>query len=932
MELKAPAQVVWIYASEDKPIAHELLRLAAVLEGTGLIQNTSVEIERNQSGEPRLEPIPRADVAMILCSQSIFEDPEAPGWRLAAELALGGEHTRVVPVLLNSTRIPRRIRSFQVLPRDGNPILARRDRDEALLEVIRGLQEIINFRSDAPSASSRMPRPRAALQEISSFGADAPKAARPRSYAMPAAPAAAPVAAPARPSSESAPLIRRDINDIFPLDGPPTVTFVEPPRFAELQHALRRMGTGLLVEGPSKVGKSTAIQKAMEALGVPESDQTWWFGQRPPPLDELRKKIDELIAAQRDTWLFIDDFHHLEDARYRRELASGMKVLADKPQDKRHGKVTLIGINPLGSSLVQVMPDLEGRFRIIRLDVEKDWQRSTQIAELIIRGEQAANLRFTRRDELVVAAAGSFFLAQYLCNMAAVKAGIHEAPLELVEIDLGPADVIASIQGELAHRFRGPMLDFAAFDAAPPPRGAGLSLLWLLAFHSSDGSFPVREARLRFPMLNAAFDWLLESNLSRCFQEHPALQGLLYYNRATQTLTMENPQLKFYLRELDWEEFARASGHGHVRFHSEDGPLWPVTGGPSVTVDAVTVTSEGVTSVPSQTRRLLHLSDLHFATQDQATIWYAQLAADLREQQVDRLDALVVSGDLVNRADRLEYDAARLFLEKLMVGFSLSARQVVLVPGNHDVSWQLSEEAYQPHRRTRYAGKLVPGAYIEHAGGLIEVRDDDAYRRRFEPFAELYRAIKGAPYPLAYEEQATIDDLADAGVCFLGLNSAWEIDHHFRDRASIHMEALANALLKLGAPSASQLRIAVFHHPIHSGEDARIRDAAFLQQLAVHGFRIVLHGHVHKAGDELYRHDRTEGGRRLDLVAAGTFGAPTHEWVPGYPLQYNLLLVRPDKITVETRCRREVNGAWGPDAHWSQGPGKDPLPRYFIDR
>jgi predicted MPP superfamily phosphohydrolase len=908
MEPKAPAHVVWIYASEDESIARELLRLAAVLEATGLIQNRPVvDIERNQllASSHLVRILDSADVAMFLCSQSLLEGPEAGGWSRA--LALAGERTRVVPVLLSSAKLPQKLASFQVLPGDGNPILARRDRDEALLEVIHGLQEIIKFRYYDVRYSTFNERPEEVLLR----------------------------AAGALSNSFADGRLRvRDINVIFPLDGPPTVTFVEPPRFSELQLALRRMGTGLIVEGPSKVGKSTAVRKAMEAMGVPVGDQIWRSGQRFFPLDDLRRNVDDLITAKRDTWLFIDDFHHLEDERYRRELASGMKVLADQPQDGRHGKVTLIGINPLGSSLVQVMPDLSGRFRIIRLDVEKDWQRSTKIAELIIRGEQAANIRFKRRDEFVVAAAGSFFLAQCLCNMAAVKEGITETQPQLVEIDLGPVDVIAAVQGELAHQFRVPMLDFAAFDAVPPPRGAGLSLLWLLA-RSDDGSVSVREARLRLPMLNAAFDWLLESNLSRCFHEHPALRGLLYYNRATQTLAMENPQLKFYLRALDWEEFARTSGHGRVRFHPDDGPLFPITGTGNTTLDDVTASGTaiaGAAAGAADLRRILHLSDLHFSTQDQATIWYSQLAADLREQQADKLDALVVSGDLVNRADPLEYDAARLFIEKLMAGFSLSARQVVLVPGNHDVSWQLSEEAYQPYRRTRFSGTLVPGAYIEHDGGLIEVRNDDAYRRRFEPFADLYRAIKGTEYPLAYEEQGTIDDLADIGVCCLGLNSAWEIDHHFRDRASIHPEALANALLKLGAPSASQLRIAVFHHPVHSPEDSRIRDPSFLQQLAVHGFGLALHGHVHKADNALYRYDHSERGRRIELVGAGTFGAPVREWVPGYPLQYNLLLVRPDKITVETRRRAEINGAWEPDARWRQGPGQDPLPRYFIDR
>jgi 3',5'-cyclic AMP phosphodiesterase CpdA len=146
------------------------------------------------------------------------------------------------------------------------------------------------------------------------------------------------------------------------------------------------------------------------------------------------------------------------------------------------------------------------------------------------------------------------------------------------------------------------------------------------------------------------------------------------------------------------------------------------------------------------------------------------------------------------------------------------------------------------------------------------------------------------------------------------------------------MGALAGALQKLPAPSPGELRIVTFHHPAHSGEDSRLRDHGFLQQLAVAGFRLILHGHVHRADAALYRYDRTASGRRIDIVTAGTFGAPVREWVPGYPLQYNLLVIRRDEIVVETRCRREVNGAWEPDARWLAGPGKDPLPRYVIER
>ena len=169
------------------------------------------------------------------------------------------------------------------------------------------------------------------------------------------------------------------------------------------------------------------------------------------------------------------------------------------------------------------------------------------------------------------------------------------------------------------------------------------------------------------------------------------------------------------------------------------------------------------------------------------------------------------------------------------------------------------------------------------------------------------------------------------------LNSAWEIDHHHRDRADIHPEAVSQALDTLRARPdwAGCLKIAVWHHPLNSGQPSRITDHGFVDRLAQAGFRLGLHGHIHKGETSQYRYDQPPGGRGLEILAAGTFGAPSRDWVPGYPLQYQLLrLTRAGtgrRLTVETRRREQPNGAWKPDARWLQGPGQDPLPRYWLD-
>ena len=68
----------------------------------------------------------------------------------------------------------------------------------------------------------------------------------------------------------------------------------------------------------------------------------------------------------------------------------------------------------------------------------------------------------------------------------------------------------------------------------------------------------------------------------------------------------------------------------------------------------------------------------------------------------------------------------------------------------------------------------------------------------------------------------------------------------------------------------------------------------------------------------------------MEIISAGTFGAPIREWFPGYPLQYNLLIIHRDHVVVETRKREAPNGTWKPDSRWLQGAGIDSKPRYSV--
>lgn len=330
---------------------------------------------------------------------------------------------------------------------------------------------------------------------------------------------------------------------------------------------------------------------------------------------------------------------------------------------------------------------------------------------------------------------------------------------------------------------------------------------------------------------------------------------------------------------------------------------------------------------------ILHLSDLHFGTEKDARRWHGQLADDLkRELDCTELDAMIITGDVANLAVKEEYDAAKIFVDLACAEFNIPHEHLAIVPGNHDLNWELSEDGYTPVKRKKYSGKLEAGSYIEESDAVIQIRDDNAYEERFAPFCKFYEEITGAPYPLGHGEQGTIHYFKNLDLLILGLNSAWQVDHHFRSRAGICPDALSGALDTIRQnPDYDQcLKFAIWHHPLTSPFEDRITDHGFMERLAQSGFSVCFHGHLHKTTTGLFRYDHSAGGRKIEIVGAGTFGAPTKDWYPGYPLQYNLLNIAQKHIIVRTRCRTEINGTWKPQAIWTQGPGQDPLSSYTI--
>ena len=239
------------------------------------------------------------------------------------------------------------------------------------------------------------------------------------------------------------------VEDVFKRSGLPTYTFVEPQEFKNLFVRLRTPGRGLVVEGPSGIGKTTAVLRAIQEAGLEQKAQL--LSARRPSDVELVRLIPSVTHAG---VIIIDDFHRLDD-EIKGEISDYLKYLADV--EDASTKIVLVGINRAGDVLVKLSPDLNNRIDTIHFDINT----TERVRELISLGESALNISISCADALAEDAGGSFHIAQILAHELCLAAGVTEHREVRTDAAVSIEAVKDLIIGELGRTFRDLTLHFA---------------------------------------------------------------------------------------------------------------------------------------------------------------------------------------------------------------------------------------------------------------------------------------------------------------------------------------------------------------------------------------------------------------------------------------------------------------------------------------
>ncbi len=328
---------------------------------------------------------------------------------------------------------------------------------------------------------------------------------------------------------------------------------------------------------------------------------------------------------------------------------------------------------------------------------------------------------------------------------------------------------------------------------------------------------------------------------------------------------------------------------------------------------------------------ILHITDLHRVNSDPLSNpeLLSALVGDrdryVRESPPIRApDAIVVSGDVVqgvtldtaNFAAEIarQYDAAYDFLVELTDRFLGGDRKkVVIVPGNHDVDWNVAFGAMEPVADGDYP-KNLPAALHEPESPyrwdwktrqLYRIKDKDAYTNRLAAFWKFFERFYGTFEGLlkvAPWSDANLYSLDDGRICVAAFNSCAGNDC-FAFHGAIPREAIGQAHLDLTDRGPWRLQIAVWHHDVEGPPNrADYMDRDIVRGMIGRGFRLGLYGHQHRT-QITPQHARMYDQETMAVASAGSLCAGRKELPTGALRGYSVVEIADDYNSARIHVR-----------------------------
>ncbi|HGE8283651.1 TPA: TIR domain-containing protein [Serratia marcescens] len=340
-----------------------------------------------------------------------------------------------------------------------------------------------------------------------------------------------------------------NLEDVFVTEGVPEFTFVRPPNFTALLIDIRRSGKPVIVEGQSGTGKTTTVKKALAAI----------FPQNPPKILTPREPndipvINSISESSGGNTFIIDDFHRL-NIESKERIANLAKVIAER--DDRDGlpKLVIIGINNVGSDLIQLVPDIAKRIGIHRIAPGT----KESIIELIKAGEHHLNISIKSHEDILQESRGDYWLTQQICKTICISMGIDKTQEKKFDIDWSKKNVNQLVVDNLHHNYDPAVREFCRGRRFRPTNDPYYKLLKAVSEQDSS-NVDLNELANSRPEIKGSINNVKDHRLKVLLEQKEACSRLFYYDPGTKNFAIEDPALFYYIRNLNWEELRQRCG------------------------------------------------------------------------------------------------------------------------------------------------------------------------------------------------------------------------------------------------------------------------------------------------------------------------------------------------------------------------------------
>lgn len=337
----------------------------------------------------------------------------------------------------------------------------------------------------------------------------------------------------------------QNLGSVFKFTGVPELTFVEPNDFQVFRMALRQPGLGIVLEGPSGIGKTTILQHAV-------GQDTGYLGEvrllsanRQTDVAEIEKLPDGHTGL-----VAVDDFHRLPGPLQDR-VSEYLKALAD---DDATEKIVIVGIPGTAQNLVSLGPDLATRIWVLQPERVAD----SLVKEMIEKGEAALNIEFEAKSEIVFASKGSLQTAQMLCWQLASEAGVQATLTTTRRIPTDIARALGKVTETLSRKYQSVVDQFATLDQ--PAESQCINILLKLA-RTEDGVLRLDAFGQAHPEAREIIERVFVHGMPVGFcGERASLARHLYYDPRGRRLIADDPEFIFYLGQLNRTQLLEATG------------------------------------------------------------------------------------------------------------------------------------------------------------------------------------------------------------------------------------------------------------------------------------------------------------------------------------------------------------------------------------